>query len=133
MDLAFTVQKVLNEKRMLLLSALTVPGALIQLLRLASPEQSLVIDVADWVVISIFGIEYVVKFYSAPSTSQYVTDRWNLLNLLIILLAIGGAVTSSPPLYSAPLLRLFRATRLLTESGRSSLELGHEHLTAEEQ
>lgn len=112
---------------MLVLSALTVPGALIQLFRLANPEQSLVIDVADWVVISIFVIEYVVKLYSAQWRSQYVTDRWMLLNLLIILLALGGAVTSSPLLYSAPLLRLFRATRLFTESGRSSLELSLGH------
>lgn len=117
------VQKILNERLMILLSLATLPGALLELLAEIQPPWALIVDVIDWSVVSVFVLEYSARLKLAPSKLRFVLDGWNLLNLFIILLALAGFATASPILYSAPLLRIIRTTKLLTESGRSSAEL----------
>lgn len=124
MGTASAVKKILNERLMILLSLVTLPGAALEVLAEIQPPWALIVDVIDWSVVSAFVLEYSAKLKLAPSKRRFVLDRWNLLNLLIMLLALAGFATASPILYSAPLLRIVRATKLLTESGRSSAELG---------
>lgn len=109
---------------MLLLSLVTLPGALFQLLAQIQPPWALIADTLDWGIVFVFVLEYSAKLKLAPSKQRFVLDGWNLMNMFIILLALTGFVTASPILFSAPLLRIIRGTKLLTESGRSSAELG---------
>lgn len=108
---------------MLALSVLTIPGAILQLIGGLTVGETVALDLLDWCVVSVFLLEYVLKLYCAADRTNYAGRGWNLLNLGVILLAFAGALTSTPLLYSAPLLRLFRATKLFAESGRSSVEL----------
>ncbi len=100
---------------MLLFSFITLPGTLFQLLVRVNPTEALVLELVDWAVISAFILEYVSEFYLATSRSGYAKSPWNVLNLFIILLAFGGALAASPILYSAPLLRTIRVTKLFAE------------------
>jgi ion transport protein len=106
----------LTEKLMVFLSLVTLPGTLYQLLGLATPAEATAFDLLDWGVVSIFAVEYVSKLYLAVNRTTFAKSPWNVLNLSIVLLAFTGFLAATPILYSAPLLRVVRTAKLLTES-----------------
>lgn len=122
-SLAATAAEILDEKLMILLSLVTLATAVIQLLQILGPAAVSFLDLIDWAIVGVFVIEYVSKLYLSDSRGGYARLPWNILNLLIILLALTGFLFNSPLLYSAPLLRIVRVTKLFTESGRSSHEI----------
>jgi hypothetical protein len=113
---------------MLVLSLATLPGGVAQILFRLDPIQALVIDLFDWIVISIFAVEYAVGLNATPSKARFVLASSSVLTLGIIALALLGAVFSFPLLYSLPLLRLLRALKVFDEAGRSSAELNESRL-----
>ncbi len=68
--LASAVGGVLTERLMLLLSLITLPGTLFQLLVHFNPNEALVLDLVDWAVVSVFILEFVSKLFLAPSRSH---------------------------------------------------------------
>ena len=104
---------IFSETVMLALSILTIPIALIEISIHLESSQLFVLEAIDWGVISVYTTEYLMKFYLAYSRLAYVKNRWNLLNLTIILLAFVGLFTSLSLVFLSPILRTFRITRIL--------------------
>ncbi len=111
---------------MAVLSLAVIPGGLAQLLLRLDPLQALALDIFDWLVVFVFISEYAVGLASSRSRLAYARAPTSLLSLSIIILALLGAVLSSPLLYSAPALRLLRVLKLTDETGHS-VGLGSKH------
>lgn len=98
---------------LLILSILIVPLLIIPIIFDLSPTSETIILVLDWVIWSIFLIEYVVRLLLAPKRSTFV--KTNKLDLVVILLPFLRPLRV---IRSARALRVLRAARAVTFLGR---------------
>lgn len=106
------VERVFNDKFMGLVSIAIVPFFLADLL---TPGAETFALVAESIIVMIFSIEYGSKLSKSKNKSEFVKDRWQILNLIIILSLFTGitislflAITVLPTTLFR-LLRLFRS------------------------
>lgn len=105
--------RLLNEAVMGCLAIAALSCALVPLLFSVSPAMDRALDGAEWVIVAVFAVEYVVNLGLAKDRRKFALDPWRLLDVLIIvapfvslLPQVGDAARSSPALR---LLRLIRA------------------------
>jgi Mg2+ and Co2+ transporter CorA len=115
------VYAIFSDKFMIFLSAMVVPILLLPI-AIGLPEPVLsFLDVLDWLVISLFIVEYLSKLYLAENRWQHFKSPWRILDLVIVVLPfvqIFALGLSSAGSYSL-LLRLIRLPRALVLGGRA--------------
>jgi Mg2+ and Co2+ transporter CorA len=121
-DLREAVDSVLSDRFMIFISAMMIPIVLIPFIINLSSQILDFFEICDWVIISIFVVEYFSKLYLASDRGAYFSSGWHLLDLVIIILAFvqyaplfGIGISGSPSL----LLRLLRLPRAVAVGGRT--------------
>ena len=77
------------------------------------------VDVAQWLIIAIFSLEYGVGLFRAPSRKAYALDPWRILDLIIIVAPMASLLPNvSGELRSSPGLRLIRLVRVVLLGAR---------------
>jgi Mg2+ and Co2+ transporter CorA len=79
-----------------------------------------VFAIAEWVVVGLFALEYVVQLVRAPSKKAYVRNPWRILDLGIIVLPLLSFLPSFGQTFrSSPILRLLRLVRAILFGARA--------------
>lgn len=103
--------------------------ALVSLFLLIAPSvftiqgsSELALAVVEYLIIALFALEYLAGFVNAADKSGFVSNRWRLLDALIIIAALLALIPSGPDmLRNAPAIRLLRLGRLALLGTRSSV------------
>lgn len=115
-----SVYRVFSDRLMGLLALLIVP---LTILDFATVSLESTLFVADWLIITVFLLEYALKLYVAPSRRGFVTGPTHLLDLAIITLpflaVFPTALQGTALPTSSPLLRLLRVPRAALLTGRA--------------
>jgi len=78
----------------------------------------------EYLIIGLFALEYFASFLIAPDKADFISDRWRLLDALIIVTSLLAFMPYSPDaLRNAPAIRLLRLGRLALLGTRSSVAL----------
>jgi len=104
------VEKVFNDKFMGLVSIAIVPFFLADLFTTGAETVALA---AEFIIVLIFGLEYVSKLGISKNKSEFVKDKWQILNLIIILSFSIGITISLLLAAAAFPTTVFRLLRLL--------------------
>ncbi len=82
------------------------------------------ISVVEYAIVLMFAVEYFAGLAAAENKSQFVLDRWHIIDALIIASAIVAATPVVPDvLRHSPVLRLIRVGRFALLGARSTLAL----------
>lgn len=78
----------------------------------------------EYFIICLFALEYLAALSLAPERLRFVRNRWRVLDLLIIVVALFALLPAGPNLLrNSPVLRLLRLGRLALLGTRSGLAL----------
>jgi len=81
-------------------------------------EQTL--DIAGWLIIGAFALEYVVHLAVADDRPRYVRNPWRVVDALIILAPLASLLPFAPQfLRSSPALRVLRLARVIVFGARA--------------
>lgn len=107
---------------MILLSILLIPIILAPFVLTLSFEALSFLDICDWIILTLFIMEYVLKLYFSKNRWSHFRSPWHLIDLIIIALPLAQyfsllsfGLTGSPSL----LLRLLRIPRAIAVGGRA--------------
>ncbi len=115
------VDDVFNEDLMTLLAFLIIPTVVFPYLFTFSPAMLDLFEAVNYLIIAAFVAEYALRLFVAGDRRAFVADKWHVLDLAIIVLALAEFlpfVTASAG-RASPLLRLLRALRAVTAAGRT--------------
>lgn len=71
-------------------------------------------DVAEWVIIGLFALEYAVNFALSTDRRKFALDPWHMLDAVIIVAALLSLLpAASEAVRSTPALRILRLFRIL--------------------
>lgn len=80
---------------------------------LLSDSEILVLEAVEYLIISLFVLEYSTAFFKSPDKGDFLVNPWRLVDALIIVLALAALLPGVPELLkNAPVLRAFRVMRL---------------------
>jgi Mg2+ and Co2+ transporter CorA len=86
-----------------------------------SPATSHALETCQWIIIGLFGAEYVLALFFAPDRKSFLLNPWRLLDLATIAIPLATILPSiSNTLRSSPILRLVRLIRVVTMGVRAS-------------
>ncbi|MBI3270628.1 MAG: ion transporter [Planctomycetes bacterium] len=118
---AVALARLLDDSAMGVLALLALSLALVPVFFHPDAQAQRDLDLVEWLIVALFATEYVVHWRLAPSRRAFLTNRWRLLDLGIILVAVAsllphawGGLRASPALR---LLQVVRAFLLGTRSG----------------
>ena len=78
----------------------------------------------EFLVLSIFALEYLLGFVTSPEKKAFVLSKWRLLDALIIAVALVSLIPAVPDVFrNSPILRLFKLARLALLGTRTGLAL----------
>src|SRR5947209_10979022 len=81
-------------------------------------EQTL--DIAGWLIIGAFALEYVLHLALAEDKPRYVRNPWRVVDALIILAPLASLLPFAPQfLRSSPALRVLRLARVIVFGARA--------------
>lgn len=106
------IEKIFNDKFMGLVSIAIVPFFLAELLTTGAETVALV---AESIIVLVFSLEYLSRLSVAKNKSEFVKNKWQILNLIIILsFFIGITISLLLAVAAVPttILRLLRLLRL---------------------
>ena len=113
---------ILSEAVMGFLALGALSLGLVPLLFPIPPAVAAGLDVAEWIVVGLFALEYVAHLAVAPDRRRYLSDPWRLLDAAIILAALGSLLPfisdSARNMLALRILRLFRALLFGFRAGR---------------
>ena len=113
---------ILSEAVMGFLALGALSLGLVPLLFPIAPAVAAGLDVAEWIVVGLFALEYVAHLAVAPDRLRYLADPWRLLDAAIILAALGSLLPfiadSARNMLALRILRLFRALLFGFRAGR---------------
>jgi Mg2+ and Co2+ transporter CorA len=119
--------RVLSEPLMGFLAIVALALALTPLLWDLPPAGDLAIDGAEWAIVALFAVEYVVHFAVAENRRRYALDPMRLLDLATVLLPLASILPQvSDAFRSSPVLRLVRLVRALVLGARAGGVLARE-------
>jgi Mg2+ and Co2+ transporter CorA len=116
------VNWIFNDELMIVLALLLVPIVGIPLLFPLSPVMAALFSLMNNVIIAAFIMEYFLKLFVADSAREFISDKWHVLDLAIILLALAEFLPVFSLAYgeASPMLRLLRVLRIFTAAGRTA-------------
>lgn len=128
------IDKIMNDAVLGFLALLSlflmVAPSLFQL----SPARESWLFAIGYVIVILFLIEYIVACVCAVNKSQFIFNRWRILDALIIITALVALLPVVPDiLRNSPVLRLFRLGRLALLGTRSGLALSSGNQTSDDQ
>src|SRR5689334_3665767 len=78
------------------------------------------LDVAGWVIIGLFALEYLVHLALARDRARFVADPWRILDAAIIVAPFVSLLPFAPDfMRSSPALRVLRLARVLLSGARA--------------
>jgi hypothetical protein len=104
---------ILSEAVMGFLALGALSLGLVPLLFPISPAVAAGLDVAEWIVVGLFALEYVAHLAVAPDRRRYLADPWRLLDAAIILAALGSLLPFIVDPARNAALRILRLSRAL--------------------
>jgi Mg2+ and Co2+ transporter CorA len=122
-ELRETVDSILSDRFMALLSIILIPIIVIPFFVNLSASVFSFFDICDATIIVFFVVEYFSKLYLARSRREYFSSPWHLVDLAVVILSfvsylpligLGGRGSASL------LLRLLRLPRALAVGGRTA-------------
>jgi Mg2+ and Co2+ transporter CorA len=115
------VYLLLPDGLMIALAVVMVPVVLLPIILDLTPTVVSTLSLIDWVILSIFIAEYLLKTLLAPNIWKHVINPWHLLDLLIIAIPLINLLPmfSSGLAKSSLFLRLFRIIRIVVVGGRA--------------
>lgn len=112
------VAALLDEATMGLLALAALLLALAPAVFHFSPAAEAVLDGAEWAIVAVFAVEYLVDLLLAEDRREYLTDPFRLLDLLIVTSPLLTLALLGDALRAAPALRLVRFARALVFGAR---------------
>jgi Mg2+ and Co2+ transporter CorA len=115
------VNLVFSDSFMIFLAVAMIPIVLLPILVSLPKSVEDMMTFADYTILGLFIVEYVLKTAFAENVIRHIIDPWHLLDLFIILVPLIGFIPaiSHQFAYSSPLLRLLRIVRLVAVGGRA--------------
>jgi hypothetical protein len=96
-----------------------------------SRDTQIVLATAEWIVVALFALEYLVHLLLAENRRAYVLNPWRVLDLVIILAPLVSLIPGTPEAArSSPALRVLRLARALLAGTRASARLRHHEAAA---
>ncbi|MEM2924931.1 MAG: CorA family divalent cation transporter [Methanocellales archaeon] len=115
------VYQLLSDHLMFILALLLIPATILPIFFNFSQFMLILFELTNYFIIAVFAIEYFAKLYVADSRIAYALNPWHILDLFIILLAVGDLLPFLPLGWrAAPMLRLLRVTRTFAIAGRAA-------------
>lgn len=106
------VAEALNEAVMGFLALVALGIALAPLALSLSPGVESALDAAEWLIIAVFALDYLVTLILSPRPRVYALSFWGLLDLAIVVIPLASLLPwVSDELRSTPVLRLARLLR----------------------
>lgn len=116
--------RIFNEATMGFLALAALAAALVPLLFDVGAGAMAVLDVAEWVVVAAFAIEYLLRYATAPDRRRFFLDPWNLLDLVIVVAPLLSLLPQVSDLArSSPVLRVLRLARIIVFGARAGSSL----------
>ena len=133
-ELREIVDLVLPDGLMIALAFLMIPVAIIPVVMELSPGLVDFFDFADYTIIAVFVVEYLLKAALARDVKKHVLNPWHLLDLLIIVVPVVDFLHVSMQGLgrSSPLLRLLRVVRIVAIGGRTAKRISSQAATEPE-
>jgi Mg2+ and Co2+ transporter CorA len=103
------------------LAVVAVALTVLPMLFTVQPATDALIEAGQWMIVAIFGVEYVLALLFAPARRAFLLNPWRLVDLATVaipLLTLLPGVTGA--LRSSPVLRLVRLARVITLGMRVS-------------
>jgi Mg2+ and Co2+ transporter CorA len=121
------VNNIFNEDLMTLLAFLIIPSVILPYLLTFSEFTLSLFEALNYLIIAAFVAEYVLKLYVADSRRKFVLGPWQVLDLLIIALALAEFLpfVATSAGRASPLLRLLRLLRAFAAAGRTIKASAH--------
>lgn len=114
--------RILSEAVMGFLALGALSLGLVPLLFPVPPGVAAGIDLAEWIIVGLFALEYVAHLAVAPDRARFVADPWRILDAAIILAALASLLPfvsdSARNMLALRILRLFRALLFGFRAGR---------------
>jgi len=115
-----TVYLLLPDGLMIALAVLMIPIVVVPLVVHLSTSLDVFLRAADYTILAVFVVEYVLKTALARNIRKHVLNPWHLLDLLIILLPLADFLPLAEGFArTSPLLRLLRIVRIVAVGGRA--------------
>ncbi|MBI2853716.1 MAG: ion transporter [Chloroflexi bacterium] len=96
------VDLIFPDSLMIVLAGIMVPLILIPLIVDLSDSVTSFVEFADYVILSVFVLEYVLKTILARDVLRHVLDPWHLLDLLIVALPFASLLPAVPAGWAFP-------------------------------
>lgn len=106
-DLYYEYSK-LSDTPLLVLALLMIPILILPEIADLTSDQDNLLNTFDWFIYALFAIDFLIKFYLAPSKWRHLRENW--LDVIILVLPLLRPLRL---VSGARFLRLLRATRLL--------------------
>ena len=120
-ELRDKVNLILPDGLMILLAIVMIPVVVIPLLVNLPKSISTSFTFADYTILGIFIIRFILKAASAQNFRKYILNPWHILDLVIVILPLFDFLklfAAGIGRYS-PLLRLFRISRAIAVGSRA--------------
>jgi Mg2+ and Co2+ transporter CorA len=115
-----TIDLILPDRLMIVLAGFMIPIVLVPLLVNLPNSVIKSFRFADFTILGVFVVEYLLKASLAQNTRKHLTNPWHLLDLLIVILPAYDLVQFLAGFGSwSPLLRLLRILRVVAVGGRA--------------
>src|SRR5437868_9295723 len=112
--------RVLNGPVMGFLALAALSTGLAPMLFALPPRLEQTLDIAGWLIIGAFALEYVVHLALAEDKPRYVRNPWRVVDALIILAPLASLLPFAPQfLRSSPALRVLRLARVIVFGARA--------------
>src|SRR5437588_12989154 len=103
------VARCLSEPVMGFLALAALSAGLAPMLFALPPGLDQALNIAGWVIIGLFALEYLVHLALARDKTAYVRNPWRIVDALIILAPVASLLPFAPEfLRSSPALRVLR-------------------------
>jgi Mg2+ and Co2+ transporter CorA len=111
---------ILTEPVMGFLALAALSAGLAPLLFPLPPRLELGIEIAEWAIIGIFALEYLVHLALAEDRRRFVLNPWRLVDAVIILAPLASLLPFVPDFVrSSPALRVLRLARIVLFGARA--------------
>jgi Mg2+ and Co2+ transporter CorA len=118
------IERLLNDAMLGFLALLSLFLMVMPSVFSLSPAGERLLVIAEQTVVALFALEYLAGFALAAEKQRFVTNRWRLLDALIIIAALFSLFPAGPEFFrNSPALRLLRLGRVALLGTRSGLAL----------